>query len=586
LGKPDTGNGSSVTLLTRSQRSEIDAHSVTGTGVTMEEERGLACTGMQVYADSRFEAHESVLHGGVLFALPALISQGLDKIFAGFRQLPNGFYGLHHIILLMCFMALCRIKNPEQLKKYPVGELRKLLGLDRIPQVEYLRHKISQITEQSKCDSVQQELFRLWSEQMNESFYYIDGHVRVYSGYSASLPKHYVSREKLCLTATAEFYVNTFDGLPLMVIIGELNEKLKAAIEKAIIEIRKVTGTAADKTSKKPLFTTVFDREAYEPKWFKRLWEEERIAVISYRKNVKDKWDESLFEETVVKADNVDVTMRLCELGCYINDAGWFREVRKLSDSGHRTSIITTHPDLILYQVALKMFARWSQENFFKYMIANFDFDKIIEYGTQELKNRSIKIPNPCYVQLSYRIKKLREKKGRLEAKLYHKIDPENTESIEKLQKIITHEKTLLEQINDFDEDIKKPVRERKNADSRIAVDQLPPDKQYNMLKQESKKLKHIIVMLAYRAESTLYNVLPQFYANAYKDGRQLLKEIFSSDADFIPDFENNIIKVRLHSLSTPRDNRAAMKLCEFLNKNPCYFPYTNLKLFYDSVAF
>ena len=192
----------------------------------MEEERGLACTGTQVCASSRFEAQESVSHGGVLFALPALISQGLDKIFTTFRQLPNGFYGLHHIILLMCFMALCRIKNPEQLKKYPTGELGKLPGLDRTPQVEYLRVKICQITKQSKCD-----------------------HVRVYSGSLANLPKHYVSREKLCLTATSEFYVNTCDGLPLMVITGELNEKLKAAIEKAIIEIKKVTEAKADKTS-------------------------------------------------------------------------------------------------------------------------------------------------------------------------------------------------------------------------------------------------------------------------------------------------------------------------------------------------
>jgi hypothetical protein len=165
--------------LTRSQRSEIDAHAAIGIGATMEAERGLACTGIQVYAESRFAAQESVLHGGVLFSLPSLISQGLDKLFTGFRQLPNGFYGLHHIILLLCFMALCRIKNPEQLKKHPVGELGKLLGLDRAPQVEYLRVKMRQITEQSKCDLVQEELFQMWTNQMDESFYYIDGHIRV-----------------------------------------------------------------------------------------------------------------------------------------------------------------------------------------------------------------------------------------------------------------------------------------------------------------------------------------------------------------------------------------------------------------------
>jgi len=43
----------------------------------------------------------------------------------------------------------------------------------------------------------------------------------------------------LTLSGTTEFYVNTFEGLPLIVISGELNERLKDAIEKAIPEIKK-----------------------------------------------------------------------------------------------------------------------------------------------------------------------------------------------------------------------------------------------------------------------------------------------------------------------------------------------------------
>jgi hypothetical protein len=575
----------SAELSTRSERSAIDAHAGIGVGATMELERALARTGTQAYTSSRFESHESVLYGGVLFALPSLISQGLDKLLNLFRPLPNGFYGLHHIILLLCFMALCRIKNPEQLKKYPCGELGKLLGLDRVPQVEYLRRKIHQITSQSKCDLAAETLFESWSTQMEETFYYIDGHVRVYNGSLAHLPKHYVSREKLCLCATSEFYVNTFTGMPLMVIIGQLNEKLKIAIEKAIVEIKKITPPQENKDSTQPLFTIVFDREAYEPQWFKKLWEEEHIAVISYRKNVKDKWDESLFKSTDVEINNIDVTMYLCEMGSLIGER-WFREIRKLSDNGHQTAIITTHPSLKMAHVALKMFARWSQENFFKYMIANFDFDKMAEYGTEELTDKTIKIPNPVYKQLSYQIKKSREKKARLEAKIYQKINPENTPVIETLQKIITREETAIEQINAYMEDILKLVAERKTVPSRIPIEQLPAEKQYNMLKRESKKLKNIILMLAYRSESALYNLLPEYYANAHKDGRQLLKEIFTCDADFIPDYQKQTLTIRLHSLSTPRANGVAIKLCDILNQTESCFPCTNLKLIYDSVAF
>jgi len=255
-------------------------------------------------------------------------------------------------------MALCRIKNPEQLKKQPPGELGKLLGLDRIPEVGYFRKKVHQIIVQAKTEELHTELLHSWVGQMPEMFFYIDGHVLVYHGGIANLPKRFVSREKLCLSGTTEFWINDQTGLPLMVITAELNEKLKAAIEEAIPKLLKAVPLPAK--SGEPVFTLVFDREAYEPAWFKKLWDQYHVAVISYRKNVTDKWDEKLFHNIEAQVFNTNVTMLLCEVGTQINGI-WFREVRKLSEDGHQTSIITTHPTLDLPTIAVKMFSRWSQ---------------------------------------------------------------------------------------------------------------------------------------------------------------------------------------------------------------------------------
>ena len=74
--------------------------------------------------------------------------------------------------------------------------------------------------------------------------------------------------------------------------------------------------------------------------------------------------------------------MHLCEMGTQLN-GHWVREIRKLSQLDHQTAIITTHPTLVIGEIAIKMFTRWTQENFFKYVIENFDFDKMIEYGTE-----------------------------------------------------------------------------------------------------------------------------------------------------------------------------------------------------------
>ena len=140
-----------------------------------------------------------------------------------------------------------------------------------------------------------------------------------------------------------------------------------------------------------------------------KLWDEYKIAVITYRKNVKDKWDKNLFKPYAVRVFETDVTMLLYEQQTELSGC-WFREVRKCSEDNHQTSIITTHPSLPLEVIARKMFARWTQENYFKYMIDNFDFDRMIEYGTEPVE-QSLKIVNPEYRQLSYQIKKAKEKK-------------------------------------------------------------------------------------------------------------------------------------------------------------------------------
>ena len=542
----------------------------------------MAVTGRQDYAPSLFEHQESVLNAGVLFAIPALISQGLERFFKVFNSLPSGYYGLHHVVLILCFMALCRIKNPEQLKKHPPGELGKLLGLDRIPEVGYFRTKIKQITDQSKSDELHTELFRTYAEQMPEMFFYIDGHVRVYHGDLASLPRRFVSREKLCLSGTTEFWVNDQQGLPLMVVTGELNEKLKWAIEEIIPKI--ISGITRPVKPGQPAFTIIVDREAYEPAWFKKLWDQHHVAIITYRKNVKDEWDHSLFYDVKTQIYNTDVTMQLCEMGTQLN-GHWFREIRRLSETGHQTSILTTHPYLSLPDTAVKMFSRWSQENFFKYMVADFDFDRMIEYGTEPVEQKRT-IPNPQYKQLTYQIKKAREKKARLEARIFQQMEGSgDTKEVDHLAQTILKSANLIEKINGYNAEIKSLLAKKKNQPSRISIAQMPPQQRYNKLMIESKKLKNAIIMVVYRAESALYNIMSEFYKSTDKEGRVILKEIFTSDADMIPDYENHTLTIKLHSLSTPRANQAVKELCNFLNQTETNFPLTNLRMVYETVA-
>jgi len=569
----------------RSERSEQDAECSTGLGIgaTRIEDRIAAINGEQEHATSQFGTHKSVLHGGVLLAIPALFSQGLEKVFTTYRPLPRGFYGLKNIILLCCFMALCRIKNAEQLKKHPPGELGKLLGLDRVPEVGSFRRKLKQVIDQGKAEDLHTRLYQSWISKMPEMVFYIDGHVRVYHGKKANLAKRYVSREKLCLHGTTEFWVNDQSGMPLMVINAELNEKLKEAIEIAIVKLKKEIKPKENQGENTPLFTMIFDRESYEPAWFKKLWTVHKVAIITYRKNVKDKWDENWFKSQEMQVLGNDVTMLLCERGIALNDQ-WFREIRRRTSSGHQTSILTTHPLLEMDQIAIKMFSRWTQENFFKYLIENYDFDKMIEYGTQPCLYKKT-IPNPKYRKLTYQLKKLNEKKVRLEAKAYQKIHEEPNSTIDALESKMSKVSGLLEKINDYEQEIGIIQQDRKGLLSRITISQMPEEERYDKLKTESKKFKNAIIMIAYRAETSLYNIIKSFYKGHQNDGRMLVKRILASEANMAPDYSKQTLTITLHSLATPRDNEAVNKLCQLLTDSQVVYPGTNLRMIYKTIA-
>ncbi|MBI4649488.1 MAG: hypothetical protein HY738_23530 [Bacteroidia bacterium] len=553
-----------------------------GFATTRTEERILAAVGVLPEAPSIFQPHEAIRFGGILTSVPALFSQGLFTAKNIYKSWEKGYYSLTHILLTLAFLYLLRIKNPERLKNSPVGELGRLIGLDRVPEVKCLRKRIADIVSWKKATEWENSLSTTWITDHECIYFYIDGHVRVYHGKKARLPKKFVSRQKLCLAGTTEYWLNDEKGLPLMCAIGELNERLKQAIEEVILTlIEETCSLVSEETLKNnpllPRFTLIFDREAYEPKFFQYLWEKYRVAVITYRKNVKDKWDEKDFHGINCQSNNKNVIMQLCEKKVTM-DGYTFREIRKLNNSGHQTSVIATNWIIKTEDVAVRMFGRWLQENFFKYMIAEFSFDRIIEYGA-EIVSKDIKIVNPEYSVLSQKIKKQREKKRRVEAELYELVSKTLDDPIDEIKQVTEKQYALQEKINLFGEEVDELLAKRKIIPSKIPLGDMPENVRYNKLKKESKLFINIIKIIAYRAETALTNMIAPYYKNAYKEGRMLIKELFQADADLLPDYENNTLSVIIHSLATPRSNTAIEDLCIILNDTETIFPDTNLKM-------
>lgn len=576
-------NAINVIITESSGRSLADKHAPLGIATTNIEGRLLASAGIGPVSPV-FEAHNGLDYGGVLFLLPALLMQGLLSI-KETHELKAGYYGINSIVLTLALMALCRIKNPEQLKQYKPGELGRIIGLDRVPELKCLRKKIGELVAQNHSKELNDKLLQHWMPDDEENvFLYADGHVSIYNGYLANLPAKYVSRQKLCLSATTGFWLNDQQGNPLLVFTGELSEKLQNAIEDNLIarlvESKAITIPQEITDSTPAVCTIVFDREAYQPAFFMRLWTKYRIAVITYRKNVKDKWEEESFKDHSITIGLHKKTMQLCERQTVLG-GHQFREIRCLTETSHQTPVITTHPALPTVTVAYAMFSRWTQENFFKYMISDYNFDHIISYGTEVIDEKK-KVVNPEYRKLTNQIKKEKEKKQRLQASFMAGVEKNFDHSLDTIALVQDKQMSLVETMEAKQQLIDSLIIKRNSMPGTITLSEMPEKKRYNKLKTESILFISIIKMICYRAETALANQI-NFYNRAEDEKRMLIKQIIQTPVNIMPDYKNKTLTVTLHTLSTPRYNQIASTIATLLNQTETIFPGTELLLIYKT---
>jgi transposase len=151
----------------KSQRTVQDAAAADGLGMacTRVLDRVAAALGLLPGgAATRFEPCLDVPFGGVMCALPSLAQNGLFRhLDACFTSL-GGYYTTLQVMTLLGYMALCRIKTVEQLQYQPPGELGKLLGLDRVPEVRCLRYKLTSLAAEDAAQQWGALLSRDWLE--------------------------------------------------------------------------------------------------------------------------------------------------------------------------------------------------------------------------------------------------------------------------------------------------------------------------------------------------------------------------------------------------------------------------------------
>jgi hypothetical protein len=570
-----------------------DQQAALGVATTRLDERLLASLGNLEAAPIRFEAVTDVPNGGVLCAVPALLAFGLLEHTPKKFSLPAGFYPLPAIFLLIAFLALARVKSIEAVRYEPPGEWGKLIGLDRIPEVRTLRQKIDLLCQEGQS-------VREWSGTLGQEWMkadsqsagclYLDGHIRVYHGSLTPLPKRYVSRQRLCLRGTTDYWVNAMDGQPFFVVTQAVDPGLRKMLEEQIVPrlVQEIAGQPTqeqlDVDYLRVRFTIIFDREGYSPELFERLWRLFRVAVITYRKFTKeeDNWSlEEFMLRTVKLVNGEEVQLWLAERGVRLSNGLWVREIRQRDEqNGHQTAILTTDFRRALEAVAAAMFARWCQENFFRYMSEHYGLNRLIEYGTEPVPDTTL-VSNPALKRKNQEVRRERAQLHKEQAQFEALTAPAQPEALAQFE---LQKGQWLERIQQRQQSLKLLKAERKAMPKRIPFKDLPESERFAQLRTAKKQFVDTIKLVAYRAETALVHITREKLERR-DDARSLMRQLLTSTVDLCPDPLNKVLKVRLHPLATTAHNEVLSHLCTELTDTETEYPGTQLRMVFEPIG-
>jgi hypothetical protein len=576
-----------------------------------------------------FENNIDVPNAGVLLALPCLLEAGLLLHNHLFDQFEEGYYSLPSIQLSLVLCFLLRLESIEKISKESPGELGKIIGLDRIPEARTLRSKIKEISSIGQCPSWLEHLSRQWMHMDEElaGVLYIDGHEKVYFG-KQSLPKRYITRLRLAMRGSTDYWVCNHMGQPFFSINTTVHGSMIQTIKEEIIPRlesdvpNQPTPEMLDNDNFLHRFMIVYDRECYSHDFIIENWEK-RIACCTYNKNVRDSWPLGEFKEYEIETqDGEKETILLAERAVLLKSKEiekleepfpvvhfeetqegrfvrigkkrtrpkkqlWVREVRKLRKNGQQTSILTSNYKLNIVLIGLYMFARWCQENFFKYMIKNFGFDMLISFFNEKMDDTKLLI-NPQWRELDKKVRSKQTKLQHLQSKFgeytyKHELSEKN-QNDEKWEKHNKEKAEIIEQISIEKNQLDTLKEQRAGIERKIPFAQLADEEKFDVIYNERKQYVDTLKLIAYRAETGLVNsIIP--YMSKPKTARSLIVQFFRSAADFEVNSQKKCLIVKIHNQPRHTDNKILENLCQILNDTETIFPQTDLKIVYGLVS-
>jgi len=510
-------------------------------------------------APVEFAPARNVPTAGVLLGLALLSTTGLlEEARHVYGRLKNAWYGLRSTIWTLFVMALLRIKRPEQLKGVDPASLGQVVGLPRAPEVKTMRRKLKELAQRAKAAVLHRQLAKRRAKEHEDmlAYLYVDGHVRAYSGKN-KIGKAYVTTRKSVMRAETDYWVNLSNGQPLLVVHAPANEGLTQMMRPVVDEVKSVVG------DRRPMI--VFDRGGWCKGLF-RMLTEEGFDLLTYRKAPLSNWRKNRFEKRSLKIDGHKVTYELAD-GRF-QKKGWprLRCIAVKRKNGQQTQILCSRYDIDAVELAYRMFGRWTQENWFKYMGEQFALDVLVDQQT-EPDDPDREVVNPAWRALDRQVKTARAKlQGAQAAYGRARLSKESSEVRSQCAAEAEQSRERYEGLYQQRHDTPRKIRLGDVSDG-------DPVK----LAYEGKLLTDTIKMCAYDVETQLTEMLDGVFCRKDLEGRAVVREIFQTPGDLT--LSPGQLHVHLNQLSAPRYTEAMISLCDQINALDMTLPETSFHL-------
>jgi len=533
-------------------------------------DRFLAVQGLLDDAAPLFEDAQNVREVGALLGIAVAAEQGFFyEAMRVLHAIGPAFYGLRTSLVCLSLLMILNLCRTQDVMRRQPSEMGRLLGLDRSPERKTLGRKLKNLVGQGRSLALMDALAsrRLRSED-GQIWAYIDGHVTVYTG-KHQLREHHVASLRAARPSMIDYWVNQPDGDPLMVVTGTENEGLVKQIPEVIAKLKSM--------AKERNLTIVFDREGWSPKLFAEIQKASGVHFLTYRKALPKKKLPRLALSQFQTYDFDNGGRRLCyqladtQVRISYRDGNekhslQLRQITRRKDNGKQVHVLTDDLTTAVEQLALRMFGRWSQENFFKYGKQHQGLDALVSHKTEPVDTSRL-VPNPKRKRVQQKIdeleSKLRESCLQCGQQVAQGCKPDN--------------KAFRKEINALEADLERLRARRSTLPSKVPLRETEKGKDAVQPNIECRRLLHQFRISANHTELALLELLRPHFKDWRHEGRALVRDILHSSGNL------RVTKTHLHvevkSQASPYKTRALAVLCQEITRLDVTFPGSSLKM-------